>query len=793
MRVINPAAAATGRTRTMTTRLVALRPSQTDLLDAGFLLAVLLLGLLGFATSFDSSRYLVIGLLGVLLGILLAHVCNVLRWHWAAPLVAAVICYLLLGGFLAFPDSLIAGFVPTLATLGDLASLVVDGWKVLLTTLPPLPGDSPQALLVYLLALLAGAAGFSVARRSRSTWTAIVIPALLLVGSILLGTYEPAAPLPQGLGFAGVAFGWLALRAQRRRRLVGTGSASLTRAGLGVGVLVVAMAGAFFLGPLLAGGPSPNRTVLRSFVEPPVELPTYTSPLVGFPKYSNRNEKTKRFHDIELLRVTSSSPPSRLRIAVLDDYSGIAWNALAGGSGTVSTAFQRVGNRLPEPPTGELVEASVTIAEAYSRIPELGPWVPGSGRAVGIAFIGDNARSHQRSLRYNLTTGQALVTDSLRPGDVIRFTNAAAEDLGSGELRSGGTPVLGAADYAFMADYLGKLVSHTTAVPGEQLREAMSNLRQGYWSDGTEPAEAQYRSGHDQRRLAVFLGGQQVVGSDEQYAATLGLVAAQLGFPSRVVFGAKVPGDGVIRGEDITAWVEVQLADGGWRTIPPEAFIPDRDRTPDKIPPQQFKDAAATVVPPPNPVRPPGSFDSWFELDQGLATGNPLLDQVLRILLVMLRWVGPPLGVVALVVGGITGTKAVRRRRRRTRGAPSTRIAGGWREVVDHVRDLGDVIPVAATRQEQTLAAGRAELVPLAEGADRAIFGPADLTTESSAAYWTEVDQLRRTLSRSVGRGRRWLARLSLRTFLPPGHSDLRAGSVWSRLPWRRQSLEVAE
>ena len=136
---------ATGRTRTMTTRLVALQPSPSDLVDAGFVLALVVLALLGFATTFDSARYLMVGLVGTVLGILLAHVCAVLRWHWTVPLAAAVVGYLLLGGLFALPEALLAGFLPTPAVFGQLLGLVVDGWKDMLTLLPPLAGDGSSA------------------------------------------------------------------------------------------------------------------------------------------------------------------------------------------------------------------------------------------------------------------------------------------------------------------------------------------------------------------------------------------------------------------------------------------------------------------------------------------------------------------------------------------------------------------------------------------------------------------------------------------------------------------------
>jgi len=791
VRVLSPDAVGTSRTRTMTTRLVALRPSATDLLDSSFLLVLVLLGLLGFATSFDSPRYLVLGLLGTVLGLLLAHLSNVLRWHWTVPLLAAAALYLILGGALALPDGLLAGFIPSVATFSALLSLLIGGWKELLTTLAPLPGDSAQVVLVYLIGLVAGAAGFSVARRSRSTWTAAVIPFGVLAASILLGTNDPAAVLAQGLGFAAVCFGWLTLRAQRRRRLVGTGAANLVRVGLGIGVLVVAIGGGLVLGPVITGGQQPDRVILRSYVQPPVELPSYTSPLVGFPKYSSNVPERKRFYDEELVSMTSSAPVPLLRFEVLDSYSGIAWSATAGGGGSAMTAFQRMGSSLPNQPAGGIVEAKVTIAGAYAAIPELAPWVPSMGQAKAISFAGDNAAFHLRSFRFNLSTGQGLVPESLRAGDQVLLSGVPTPEIGEGELVPGGTPALSSSDSDFIASFLGKLIPDTKASAGAQLRQAMASMANGYFSDGTKPKELNHASGHDQRRLANFLAEDDLIGSDEQYAATLGLVAARLGFPSRVVFGAVVPAGGVVKGKDVHAWVEVQVEGGGWAAIPPSSFIPTR--SPDEIQQKKNRDAAPTIVPPPNPIRPPSTFESWFEFDPGLLGSASGWDRFLQVLLLILRWVGPPVAAMALIVGGILGAKALRRRRRRTKGAVTARIAGGWREAIDHARDLGHVVPLAATRQEQVLALGRAELVDLAVVADRAIFGPGDPTEESVNAYWEQVEAVRAQLSQTVGRGRRWVARLSLRTLLPARLAERADGLRLSALPWRRGAVEVTQ
>ena len=175
MRIIDPSAESStgGRTVTMTARLVALRPSAADVFDALFLVGLVMLAILGFATSFDSPRYLIVALAGVLLGVLAAHLANVLRWHWLSVIAMGAAAYLLLGGAIALRDDLILGVIPSVATLTGLSAITVNGWKELLTTLPPVAGDGPFVALPYLLAVIAGAGGFSIARRTRSIWPAL--------------------------------------------------------------------------------------------------------------------------------------------------------------------------------------------------------------------------------------------------------------------------------------------------------------------------------------------------------------------------------------------------------------------------------------------------------------------------------------------------------------------------------------------------------------------------------------------------------------------------------------------
>ena len=104
----------------------------------------------------------------------------------------------------------------------------------------------------------------------------------------------------------------------------------------------------------------------------------------------------------------------------------------------------------------------------------------------------------------------------------------------------------------------------------------------GYVSHGVSPDEPQSRSGHAADRITQLLTDQRMIGDQEQYAVTAALMAQQLGFPARVVFGfapKRIRRERPVRGDDVSAWIEVGTAQFGWvdldptppvREIPPE-------------------------------------------------------------------------------------------------------------------------------------------------------------------------------------------------------------------------------
>jgi hypothetical protein len=188
-------------------------------------------------------------------------------------------------------------------------------------------------------------------------------------------------------------------------------------------------------------------------------------------------------------------------------------------------------------------------------------------------------------------------------------------------------------------------------------------------------------------------------------------------------------------------------------------------------PPQQQEQLSGSVVPPPAPVPPPS--DAGQSNDTELRAKNSDKHDhggggfhLPGWLVVTLVAVGSPLLLVALVIGAILGAKELRRRRRRNAPRASARVAGAWRELIDHARDLGHRLPVdGATRREQAGLFGVPAGHELARDADALVFGPVPPADEEAAAYWQAVDEERARLSRGVGWWPRFKAAVNLVTF----------------------------
>jgi hypothetical protein len=287
----------------------------------------------------------------------------------------------------------------------------------------------------------------------------------------------------------------------------------------------------------------------------------------------------------------------------------------------------------------------------------------------------------------------------------------------------------------------------------EAVLKAASMMRaRGRYSDGAFGWEVQFARGQDEARLDDFMNGPHMVGDDEQYAAAMALVATRLRVPARVVVGARVPADGIVKGNDVVAWVELRIADGTWRELPRSAYMSFRSprrNDPENDPVSAEPDTSPTATSRPSPSPSPSPQPDQDHSDQQ-DRAEPSSGSWRWLL-----WL-----LVPVAVGAVPGYKLLRRARRRRASRVSVRYVGAWQELVDRARDLGLPVPAHRSRPAQAVALGTSAL-PLARTADDAVFGPATPSPDEADSYWGSVLEVRAGLGPDVPAWRRWLAPFS--------------------------------
>ncbi len=736
-----------------------------------------MLALVGFATTYSGRQYLLVGLVGIVLAAGVAVTVAALRWSVLVTVAGVVGLYFLLGPALLLRNEPGGGALPTADALRSMAELATGGWKQLLTTLPPVASSGPMLFAPFVIGLLATALGVSAAERTRSPWLPVLFPGLAFAAVVLLGTDRPGARLAQGVGLLVLALVWAALRHRRIVPPARNNAGRAARVTVGVGMLVVAGVVAALAGPS-APGAHGGRLVLRTYVKPPFDLAEYPSPLVGFRKYT---QAAKNLYDKPLLTVRGLPSGQVLQIATMDNYDGTVWGAtnatVATAAGEPIDAFSRVGETIRSDAAGTQVSYSVTVAPNYAAAFDLNAWVATAGVLTSIRFDGPSARELAEQFRYNLYTHAGITTERLASGDSYRVSSVVAPSAAlSTNARPYAVPTVNQSVTAFVADKAAQWSGGANSVMAQVLSVAKHLHDYGAWSDGG-PGEGQFLPGHSTGRLASFIAAQEPVGDDEQYAATLALMANNLGMPARVVLTA-TPEDGVVRGRDVHADVQLHVRSAaytGWVTVPRERYMPDRNKKPKTIPPQEIQDANAANVPPPNPVHPPSTLDDPEQPQQNtsklIAHKHKAGWQLPGWIVWILRWLVVPLLALLAIALAIVGVKRLRRRQRRNRGSPTDRFASGWREVLDRARDLGVSVPGLATRHEQgRLLAAQPQwsrTAELATAADWGVFGAGERDADSAERYWSDVEATCRSMSRSAPRWRRIAAAVNLRTFAP--------------------------
>ncbi|WP_275006240.1 transglutaminaseTgpA domain-containing protein [Promicromonospora iranensis] len=773
----------TGTGRGTTRRKDAERPralTRFALVDVAALGVMLGAVAVGFGPVWGSLGYLLPTIGGAVVGLLVAWVGAWRRFPAVTVTALAVLGYLVFGGALALPHTTIAGVVPTLDTLRELLLGSVEGWKQFITTVPPMRSFPDLAVVPYLLMLLVALVAGTISWRAKHAVWAVLPVIVGLVGVILLGTVDEAFPVVQGLVIAIVALLWGAVRVMEAR--VGTHSISTEssreatrrlrwyRIRTGATILGVAAVAAGFTAPIIM--PEQPRTVLRETIVPPLDIHQFTSPLVAFRHYA------KDAREEELFTVSELPEGSRIRLATLDRYDGVVYDA--SGDGGDTGFYTRVGEEIATTDDGTPTPIEVTVA-AYS-----GVWVPEIGDLTGVRWSGPNGEVQTDGTYYNSTTNTALTTAGIQRGDRYTLNTLVEEEPDEETLKK--SEIVLDADLpetdpsslppglpAKAAQFVGEETDPATKL--FQIRDLLQ--QSGVLSSGLD-GETPSRPGHSAERIDTLVAEEKMVGDDEQFAVALALMARQAGIPARVVMGfypdkTSKYEEGepwTVLGSDVHAWIEVPFKEYGW--VPVDA-VPEEKPQIQPEPKSKTEPKPPVLQDPEPPEEPDKAKAGSVEDDEKEEAENDLFDWGL--LGVILLAVGIPLLLIAGPILAILAYKARRRAARRSAEQLADRISGGWHEVVDVVTDLGTTVPRGATRRESAGVIAGAHQVPstlmLAHRADATVFGREEPTPADVEAFWVEVDELVGGLRSTVSTRRRVRAALSLR-------------SVWARIGGRR-------
>jgi hypothetical protein len=744
-----------------------------------------LVGIVGLATSFHDLGWLLAGVGGLLVGTGAALAARALRLGALLTVALALLAYLVFGSALAVPNQAIAHVIPTVTSVASLGIGAVWGWSDLITLRPPVELPDYVTAVPYVAAWLVGVVGTTLAtrwlpRRRTAPRAALLLigPTLLYLASILLGTDQPYFPGLRGVIFAAVALIWLGWRHTTVERVgvvqggVERANGMLRRRVTGTAIVVGAAVAIGALAGAALAPPPDTRFVLRNQIVPPFEPLEFSSPLAGFRQYS------KLEVDTTLFTVRGLKPDELLRLSTMDSYDGHLWTVAGSTIATDgSGSFALVGAGYPKP-TLATSDGNQTISLTVGSYDDV--WIPSVGYPTALS-LPRQTRDQLTGLRYNASTGSAVILDGLAKGDTVTITSelqktdyddATLRDVPTAHVQEGPVDDIPDIVAAKATEFAG-----STKSPIEQLRNIEQTLHtKGFLSHGTASDSVASLAGHGADRMESLFSGSVMVGDAEQYASAMALMARSLGYPARVVMGfaptvadtaAGAGGAVKVTGHDVTAWVEVPFQGVGW--IP---FLPTPTQTDvpqDQVPKPQTE-------PQPQVRQPPRSQNDENDLVTNVSIDNSKKKNDAPFQLP--GWVVPTalgvgipalLIVVPLLVIGALKRRRARRRRQAERAQDAA--AGAWDELLDRVDELGIAPPPPTTRGRTAaalaprLAAPAADattLVTLARRTDAAVFSGRDLDDLEIDAVWAEVIATVDATRETLPRWRRVIARYCL-------------------------------
>ena len=550
---------------------------------------------LAFGPAYGGTRYLVALAVGAWAGLLAALLPTLLRWPaWTTAPLAAL--FYLLFGAAAVPSSAVGGVLPSGESVRLLAVGVVTSWKQLLTVAVPVGSSGALLVPAYLTALVLTAAGALVALRSPRPLLALLAPAAMAAAAAILGTQDPGRPVLVGTVVVLGALVWAA----RRRRRAATAGIDVRRPIALALVLLPAIAVGLLVGPQLVGGE--QRVVARDTVQPPFDPQTIPSPLSGFRSF------VKKERDTVLFTVAGLPENGRLRLAAMDDYTGLIYD-----TSPDTGVFNRVGDRLAGVPAGTPAALDIRVL-GYG-----GVWVPTSGYLAGVEFTGARAAELTENFRYDQNSGSGVELTGLTDGDGYQVEVSLPQAPDPATMSGVPTTQISQPAPLRVPQEIKTLAGELTADAADPYTAAAAlaqGLREaGYVSHGDDDA-LKSPAGHGADRIRRLLTSPIMVGDQEQYAVAMALMARSLGMPARVVMGFAptvtaadaTSGAAVeVTGRDVTAWVEIPFADHGWVAFDP---TPDEAKVPQQRDDQQSASSPKNRLQPPPPPPAPNKAET---------------------------------------------------------------------------------------------------------------------------------------------------------------------------------------
>ncbi len=716
------------------------------------LLAILVLTAIvmsGFLPTFAGYSWLVVAGAGAAIGMGWALFLITVRLGLDIVLETMVVPYFLTAGGIALGASGFFLGIPDVAVINRIVAGTAVSWRTLVETAPAVDSTGAVLLIPYALGYFGCCIATAMALRSRRAALPALPFVLMLTVVLLLGFAQPFSVLLQGVAFGAVTLLWVGHRGMRieagRKADPALGVVPVGKAMFSL--VVVGLVAAATL-PFVGSIAPEQRLVLRETVQP-YDAAYLETPLSSFRRFRDQGPGVyNNLADLKLFRVRGAQPGTRVRVAVLDRYDGKRWYAANDTSATDFTdRYLRVPTRLDNPASGDEKLFTFFVRNKWDLA-----WVPTIGALQSFEFYDDYANDRLPDLRYNRSTDTALLPGGLTLREDYVISAIPVADKLTPRMKPWSTPDKTLQEAAAFLDIPAQAWSLNAKTDMGAVFKVAQRLRErGRYSDGAYGWETQFDAGQDSIRLnAGFVNAPAMVGNDEQYAATMALLANRLGVPARIAIGTVLDGSGVIKGKHLDAWVEIRVGNGSWRVLPTREFMshrpPKRDDV--KLPPVRLPPVQQNSKGQPDQQEQLQDEPEQTEPEDVAPQKEPLPLWPLFLLI--------PASLVLIPIA-----KGVRRRRRRSAVPVSLMYAGGWDELLDTACDLGLTVPVRSTRPAQALALG----VPtrLAREADIAVFSPDE--PESASAFWNSVETNRRRLTTSVPSWRIALAPLNPASF----------------------------